>query len=69
MNVMDDDGLTPAPIEARYCDTCNAHALVYADINGTELAYCGHHGNEYLPKLMQLGIVIIDLRHTLEATP
>lgn len=67
MNVLDDAGLSPVPAPpARECDArCTAQAFVFVDVNGTELAYCGHHGSAWLTRLQAAGTVIIDLRHAI----
>lgn len=51
------------------CDgpRCGARAYVYVQINDRELAYCGHHGTEYMPRLTENAQVIVDLRHTIPA--
>lgn len=33
------------------CDSCGAQAYVGAEVNGTELLYCAHHGRKYEQKL------------------
>lgn len=45
------------------CDTCGAEAFVYAELEHGSVAYCGHHGTEYLPELTRQAITVIDLRH------
>ncbi|MFS0735311.1 hypothetical protein ABC304_07750 [Microbacterium sp. 1P10UB] len=63
MNVLDDEGLDPEPTQRNgVCDSCGARAFVFVEVKGTELGYCGHHGDIYLPRLMTVGIVVADLR-------
>ncbi|MDF2578453.1 MAG: hypothetical protein K0S49_32 [Microbacterium sp.] len=53
-------------VDRDYCDRCdiNVPAKVYAQLpSGRGVAYCGHHGNEYLPGLLEAGATVIDLRH------
>lgn len=51
-------------VEADLCDACGSRAFVFAELpTGGSLAYCGHHGGEYLPKLTEIGATVIDLRH------
>lgn len=33
------------------CDSCGAAAYIAAEVNGTELLYCAHHGRKYEEKL------------------
>ena len=33
------------------CDSCGAAAYIAAEVNGTELLYCAHHGRKYEVKL------------------
>lgn len=50
------------------CDACDhdAHveAFVYAEHPAwaSGLAFCGHHGTEYLPRLISDGATIVDRR-------
>lgn len=34
------------------CDTCGAHAWVWADVQGTTIALCAHHATEGWDALM-----------------
>lgn len=56
-------------VDADTCDACPhaAHvaAYLYVELPTGTLAYCAHHGTQYLPKLTELGAHIIDLRHTI----
>lgn len=36
------------------CDTCRAAAYIAAEVNGTELLYCAHHGRKYEEKLRRV---------------
>jgi hypothetical protein len=53
------------------CDACphDAHvqAFVYASHEGwpASLAYCAHHGTEYLQRLAEAGALVVDMRHLL----
>lgn len=33
------------------CDSCGAQAYIAADVNGSELLFCGHHARKYEEKL------------------
>jgi hypothetical protein len=33
------------------CDSCGAQAYIAADVNGSELLFCAHHGRKYEEKL------------------
>lgn len=45
------------------CDACGVPAFVYVQLRtGGTLAYCGHHGTEYMPRLVEVALVIIDHR-------
>jgi hypothetical protein len=33
------------------CDSCGAQAYIAAEINGTEMLFCAHHGRKYEEKL------------------
>lgn len=51
-------------VDADLCDTCGCRAFVYVELaTGGSLAYCGHHGAEYIPRLNEIGATVIDLRH------
>ncbi len=46
----------PAAIEYRLtamdrCDSCGAQAYIAAEVNGSELLICAHHGRKYEEKL------------------
>jgi len=49
--------------KAERCDACGAEAWYFAEVKGTMLAYCGHHGTEYEVKLMPIATKIRDLRY------
>ncbi|MBN9214169.1 MAG: hypothetical protein J0J04_05015 [Microbacterium sp.] len=45
-----------APVQFRLtaedrCDSCRAQAYVAAEVNGSELLFCAHHGRKYETKL------------------
>lgn len=52
-------------VEADRCDArvCGAQAFVYAEYVVGSLAYCGHHGTEYLDGLRATAVAVIDMRH------
>jgi hypothetical protein len=53
-------------VDADTCDgwKCGVPAFLYAEMpSGRSLAYCGHHGTQYLPGLTAQGARIIDLRY------
>ncbi len=33
------------------CDSCGAQAYIAAEVNGSELLFCAHHGRRYEEKL------------------
>lgn len=33
------------------CDSCGAQAYIAAEVNGSELLFCGHHGRKYEERL------------------
>lgn len=33
------------------CDSCGAQAYIAAEVNGSELLFCAHHGRKYEEKL------------------
>ena len=33
------------------CDSCGAQAYIAAEVNGSELPFCAHHGRKYEDKL------------------
>ncbi|WP_296197342.1 hypothetical protein [uncultured Microbacterium sp.] len=33
------------------CDSCGAQAYIAAEVNGSELLFCAHHGRKYEDKL------------------
>ena len=53
---------TPTPLTAAdRCDRCGAQAYVRAVLPvGTELLFCGHHGNEHRPALLMAGAALHD---------
>ena len=57
-------------VSADICDACPAEAKVkaylYADLKPGTLAFCGHHGTRFLPKLREAGASIVDYRHLIE---
>jgi len=54
-------------VSADRCDTCGAQAYVYAEFTTGSLAYCAHHGTQYLPELTRQALRVIDLRHLVPA--
>lgn len=46
------------------CDAkdCGAKAYVFAQLAPGPLAFCAHHGTEYMPALVTRASVIIDFR-------
>ena len=53
---------TPTPLTAHdRCDRCGAQAYVRATLpGGTDLLFCGHHGNAHRPSLLVAGASIHD---------
>ncbi len=56
------DTPTPTALNASdRCDRCGAQAYVRATLpGGTELLFCGHHGNAHRPSLLVAGASIHD---------
>ncbi|MCT9000760.1 DUF7455 domain-containing protein [Microbacterium memoriense] len=53
---MTDTAETTAVLEYRLttgdrCDSCGAQAYISAEVNGSELLFCAHHGRKYEEKL------------------
>jgi hypothetical protein len=45
------------------CDCCPAEALLVVDIGGSDLIFCGHHGNQYQKAIeAKGGIFVVDNR-------
>jgi hypothetical protein len=49
----------PAVLEHRLtaadrCDSCGAQAYIAAEVNGSELLFCAHHGRKYEEKLRSI---------------
>ncbi|MEV4774908.1 hypothetical protein LTA6_003050 [Microbacterium sp. LTA6] len=36
------------------CDSCGAQAYIAAEVNGSELLFCAHHGRKYEEKLRSI---------------
>ncbi|MDX2375335.1 hypothetical protein M4I32_00765 [Microbacterium sp. LRZ72] len=36
------------------CDSCGAQAYIAAEVNGSELLFCAHHGRKYEEKLREV---------------
>jgi len=36
------------------CDSCGAQAYIAAEVNGTEMLFCAHHGRKYEEKLRSI---------------
>lgn len=36
------------------CDSCGAQAYIAAEVNGSELMFCAHHGRKYEQKLREV---------------
>jgi len=36
------------------CDSCGAQAYISAEVNGSELLFCAHHGRKYETKLREV---------------
>lgn len=36
------------------CDSCGAQAYIAAEVNGSELLFCAHHGHKYEAKLRSI---------------
>lgn len=64
VDVVDRDRPSVVEVAADRCDAkgCGAQAFVYATYASGSLAYCGHHGTEYLPRLYETAVTVIDQR-------
>ncbi|GAA3625333.1 hypothetical protein GCM10022200_04610 [Microbacterium awajiense] len=56
MNTLTTTNDTAAVLEYRLtavdrCDSCGAQAYIAAEVNGSELLFCAHHGRKYEEKL------------------
>lgn len=61
-----DDVLLPPLTPLDRCDACRAQAYVRVRLaDGGELLFCGHHGHELRPLLLQLGARLRDDTHLL----
>ncbi len=50
------------------CDSCGAQAFVtYERIDGAELMFCGHHGNQYSTALGAQGFILTQQDNILPA--
>ena len=59
MNTLTTPDETAAPLEYRLtaadrCDSCGAQAYIAAEVNGSELLFCAHHGRKYEEKLRSI---------------
>lgn len=63
-DIVDRNRPTIVEVAADRCDAkgCGAQAFVYATYPTGSLAYCGHHGTEYLPRLYETAVTVIDQR-------
>ena len=60
------DVLLPPLTPMDRCDACRAQAYVRVRLaDGGELLFCGHHGHELRPLLLQLGARLRDDTHLL----
>ena len=59
--VVDAPASAPALTAHDRCDRCGAQAYVRATLPaGTELLFCGHHGNAHRPSLLVAGAELHD---------
>lgn len=42
------------------CDSCGAQAYIAAEVNGSQLLYCAHHGRKYEEKLRSIASSWLD---------
>jgi len=42
------------------CDSCGAQAYIAAEVNGSELLFCAHHGRKYEEKLRSVATSWLD---------
>lgn len=50
------------------CDACGAQAYIAAEVNGSELLFCAHHGRKYEEKLRSVATSWHDETARLDAT-
>lgn len=74
--VLDDVGFNQhsqaAKPEPDHCDTCKGtgalvEAFIFAEVNGTVLAWCAHHGRPKLGALLEAGYPVRDDTDRLKA--
>lgn len=65
----------PPPAEAPVlriadrCDRCGAQAFALAEVNGTELLFCGHHFAEHEDRLRAVAGRVVDERWRINEKP
>ena len=64
----------PAVLEYRLtatdrCDACGAQAYIAAEVNGSELLFCAHHGREHIPALAGLADIHDESDRLMEPSP
>lgn len=57
----------PRLTAADRCDSCGAQAYIAAEVNGSELLFCAHHGRRYEEKLRAVATAWHDETHRLSA--
>ena len=65
MNTMSSPADETAVLEYRLtaadrCDSCGAQAYIAAEVNGSELLFCAHHGREHEAALAAAGATVRD---------
>ena len=62
MDVLDHPSAAEAPLELTdRCDRCGSRAYVRATLpRGSQLLFCGHHGNAHGPALLAAGAFLYD---------
>ena len=51
------------------CDSCGAQAYIAAEVNGSELLFCAHHGRQHADALKSKGAAIVDETNRLVVSP
>lgn len=66
VDIVDRSHAVVVEVDTDECDRCEipVQAKVYAKLpSNRTVAYCGHHGTEYMAGLLDAGATIIDFRH------
>ncbi len=61
----DDVATTYRLTAADRCDSCGAQAYIAAEVTGSELLFCAHHGRKHEDKLKPIATAWLDETHRL----